>query len=59
MKIPKVFHPILGVLIGTILFLAGIAAVSCVFVLAYKGIMFAKPFFVEIISHLRLPMFPI
>ncbi len=59
MKIPKVFHPILGVLIGTILFLAGIAAVSCVFVLAYKGILFAKPYIVEIISNIRLPMFPI
>lgn len=26
-------------------------------VLAYKGILYAKPFFVEIISHVRLPMF--
>ena len=36
MKIPKVFHPILGVLTGTILFLAGIAVLSAIFVAAYK-----------------------
>ena len=56
MKIPKVFHPILGVLIGAILFLIGIAVLSAAFVLAYKFVAFAKPYvaevFTDIIHHL-------
>lgn len=56
MKIPKVFHPILGVLIGAILFLIGIAVLSVAFVLAYKFVAFAKPYvtevFTDIIHHL-------
>ena len=48
MKIPKFFHPVLGVMTGTVLFLAGIAAVSAVFVLAYKAIQYAKPFLAEV-----------
>ena len=32
MKIPKAFHPILGVLTGFILFLVGIAILTIVFV---------------------------
>lgn len=47
MKIPKVFHPLLGVLIGFILFLAGIAVLSVVFVGMVKAIDYAKPFFME------------
>lgn len=54
MKIPKVFHPILGVLTGTILFLAGIALLSVVFVGMVKAIEYAKPFFMEVISNIHL-----
>lgn len=52
MKIPKCFHPILGVLIGTILFLAGIAVLSAVFVGAYKAIQYAKPFVSDVITDI-------
>lgn len=47
MKIPKVFHPILGVLIGFILFLAGIAVLSVVFVGMIKAVGYAKPYLIE------------
>ena len=50
MKIPKAFHPILGVLIGFILFLAGIAILSAVFVATYKAIQYAKPFANDVIA---------
>lgn len=52
MKIPKVFHPILGVLTGTILFLAGIAILSAVFVGAYKAVQYAKPFVIDVITNI-------
>lgn len=52
MKIPKVFHPILGVLTGTILFLAGIAVLSAVFVATYKAVQYAKPFLTDVFNHL-------
>lgn len=52
MKIPKVFHPILGVLTGTILFLAGIAVLSAVFVGAYKAVRYAKPFVTDVITNI-------
>lgn len=52
MKIPKVFHPILGVMTGAILFLIGIAVVSAAFVLAYKVVQYAKPFIVEVFSNM-------
>lgn len=52
MKIPKVFHPILGVLTGTILFLAGIAVLSAVFVGAYKAVHYAKPFVTDVITNI-------
>ena len=52
MKIPKVFYPILGVLIGAILFLVGIALVSAAFVLAYKFVVFAKPYVTEVFSFI-------
>lgn len=52
MKIPKVFHPILGVLIGAILFLIGIAVLSAAFVLAYKFVAFAKPYVMEVFANI-------
>lgn len=52
MKIPKVFHPILGVLTGTILFLAGIAVLSAVFVATYKAVQYAGPFVSDIFSKI-------
>lgn len=52
MKIPKVFHSILGVLTGTILFLAGIAVLSAVFVGAYKAVQYAKPFVTDVITNI-------
>lgn len=52
MKIPKVFHPILGVLTDTILFLAGIAVLSAVFVGAYKAVQYAKPFVTDVITNI-------
>ena len=52
MKIPKAFHPILGVLTGTILFLAGIAVLSAMFVGAYKAIQYAKPFVSDVITNI-------
>ena len=52
MKIPKAFHPILGVMIGAILFLAGIAVLSVMFVATYKVIIYAKPYVVEAFSDI-------
>jgi phage-related protein len=52
MKIPKAFHPILGVLTGFILFLAGIAVLSAVFVATYKAIQYAKPFVYDVITNI-------
>lgn len=52
MKIPKVFHPILGVLTGTILFLAGIAVLSAVFVGTYKSVQYARPFVADVITNI-------
>ncbi len=52
MKIPKVFHPILGVLTGTILFLAGIAILSAVFVGTYKAVQYARPFVADVITNI-------
>lgn len=52
MKIPKVFRPILGLMIGAILFLVGIAALSATFVLAYKFVAFAKPYVTEVFANI-------
>lgn len=52
MKIPKVFHPIFGVLTGTILFLAGIAILSAVFVGTYKAVQYARPFVADAITNI-------
>ena len=48
MKIPKAFHPILGVLTGFILFLAGIAVLTLVFVGVVKAANYAAPYFSEV-----------
>lgn len=53
MKIPKVFHPILGVLIGFILFLAGIGILSVVFVGMIKAVEYAKPFLLEAVMMIK------
>lgn len=53
MKIPKVFHPILGVQTGFILFLAGIGVLSVVFVGMMKAIEYAKPFLMEAVITIR------
>ena len=50
MKIPNVFQPILGVLIGFILFLSGIAVLSVVFVGMVKAVEYAKPYLIEFTS---------
>ena len=52
MKMPRCFHPVLGVMTGTILFLAGIAVLSAVFVGAYKAIQYAKPFVFNVITDI-------
>lgn len=52
MKVPKVFHPILGVLIGAILFLIGIAILSVAFVATYKMVVYAKPSVAETLSNI-------
>lgn len=54
MKIPKVFHPILGVLIGFILFLAGIAILTIVFVGMVKAVNYAAPYFAEVVHGFHL-----
>lgn len=54
MKIPKAFHPILGVLTGFILFLAGIAILTIVFVGVVKAANYAAPYFVEVVQGFHL-----
>lgn len=51
MKIPKFFHPILGVMTGTILFLAGIALLSAIFVATYRLVLYARPYVTEVLSN--------
>lgn len=53
MRIPKFFHPILGMLTGAILFIAGIALVSLVFVVAFKAIDYAKPYALDFASSIH------
>lgn len=52
MKIPKFFHPILGVIAGTILFLAGIALLSAIFVATYRLVLYARPYVTEVLSNI-------
>jgi len=54
MKIPRCFHPILGVLIGAILFLIGIAVLSVAFVAAYRMVVF--PDFVTFLLPENVPI---
>lgn len=54
MKIPKVFHPILGVLTGFILFLAGIAILTIVFVGVVKAANYAAPYLAEVVQGFHL-----
>lgn len=56
MKIPKAFHPILGVLTGFILFLAGIAILTIVFVGVVKAANYAAPYFAEVVQGFHLPI---
>ena len=54
MKIPKAFHPILGVMTGFILFLAGIAVLTLVFVGVIKAANYAAPYFAEVAQGFHL-----
>lgn len=54
MKIPKCYHPILGVLTGFILFLAGIAILTIVFVGMVKAAKYAAPYFAEFVQGFHL-----
>ena len=54
MKIPKAFHPILGVMTGFILFLAGIAVLTLVFVGVVKAANYAAPYFSEVAQGFHL-----
>lgn len=48
MRIPKFFHPILGIMAGAILFLAGIALLSAIFVATYRLVLYARPYVAEV-----------
>lgn len=52
MRIPKFFHPILGVMAGFILFLAGIALLSAIFVATYRLVLYARPYVTEVFSNI-------
>ena len=54
MKIPKAFHPILGVMTGFILFLAGFAILTLVFVGGVKAANYAAPYFAEVAQGFHL-----
>ncbi len=54
MRIPKFFHPILGILIGFILFLSGIAILTIVFVGMVKAANYAAPYFAEVVKGFHL-----
>lgn len=54
MKIPKFFHPILRVMAGFILFLAGIAILTIVFVGMVKAANYAAPYFAEFVKGFNL-----
>lgn len=45
-------HPILGVMTGTILFLAGIALLSALFVATYRLVLYASPYVTEVLSNI-------
>lgn len=52
MKIPKAFHAVLGIVLGWILFLIGIALLSCAFVAMVKAWQYAKPYAGVIVSNI-------
>lgn len=54
MKIPKFFHPILGVMAAAILFLTGIAILTIVFVGMVKAANYAAPYFAEVVKGFHL-----
>lgn len=54
MKLPRFFHLILGILVGAILFLIGIAILSGVFVFAVKAVEFAKAFAIAHFSNFSI-----
>lgn len=53
MKLPKFFHPMLGVLTGAILFAVGIALLSVAVVGAVKAVEYAKPFVLEAVTSIH------
>lgn len=52
MKIPKVFHPVLGILFGATLFIVGIGVLSAAFVATYKLVQCAYPYMAEVTSKI-------
>ena len=54
-KIPKFFHPILGVLTALILFFIGILVLSTVLMAAVEAFDCAKDFTVDILDSITLP----
>lgn len=57
MKIPKIFHPILGILFGATLFLVGIGVISAAFVATYRMVQYAYPYMVEALSKILYHIF--
>ena len=54
-KIPKFFHPILGVLTALILFFIGILVLSTVFTASVEAFDCAKDFTVDLIENISIP----
>ena len=54
-KIPKFFHPILGVLTALILFFIGILVLSTVFMASVEAFDCAKDFTVDLIENISIP----
>ena len=54
-RIPKFFHPILGVLTALILFFIGILVLSTVFMAAVEAFDCAKDFTVDFLNSITLP----
>ena len=54
-KIPKLFHPILGVLTALVLFFIGILVLSTVFMAAVEAFDCAKDFTVDLFDSITLP----
>lgn len=54
-KIPKFFHPILGVLTALILFFIGILVLSTVFMAAVEAFDCTKDFTVDLLENITIP----